>query len=154
MSNKDNIKVFKWAVSKLQSEEYSYASSKGNFKQGTNKCNLFVADAYKKGANKTSPRHYSYGIIPRDTPATASEIYDEGSSDILSGKIGDILAYKHDYSDATGHTVIYTGNVKIKGYPSPNGFGTIGAGSFTINYRDEKFLIEHGYTSPHILKVK
>ena len=150
----NNIKAFKWAVSKLGDTDYAQRATNGDFKSGTNKCNLFVSDAYKKGAGVISPRRKLFGLIPRG-PATAGALADMGTSDRSSARIGDIASWSVNYSDATGHTTIYTGNVNIKGYKRQGDeWGTIGAGSFSVNYRNSSYLRDNtqGHNLPQNAK--
>ncbi len=60
------------------------------------------------------------------------------------------MSWAMNYSDATGHTTIYTGAVNIIGLPKvPRGqVGTIGAGEKTVNYNFSKSnaMVSHGYT--------
>ena len=144
-----NIKAFKWAASKLGDKDYGYYVANGNFDDTSDKCNLFVSDAYKKGAGVTSPRHpTSLFGLRGGGPATAGALADMGTSDRSSAKIGDIVSWRKNYpgSAATGHTTIYTDNVNIKGYPkNSNEWGTIGAGAKTINYRTNTYLINKHY---------
>jgi hypothetical protein len=132
--------------------------AKGDFDAGTNKCNLFVSDMVKSSGAEP-PQRYKFGIIPRG-PVTAGELGD-ASKTLLSivsagdAKIGDVVGFKKDFSDATDHTVIFAGDVGIikdgtqygptAADSSP---GTIGAGSDAINHRSMNYLDSHDYKNP------
>lgn len=147
-----NIKAFKIAVSLIGSTKYAYDTANGDFKVGTNKCNLFVYDVLTK-AGYSAPIRKVYGFIPRG-PATAGSLAkdDIPNTKLISlneARIGDVMSWSINYSDATGHTTIYTGRVNIKGKArSSDQLGTIGAGEFTVNYRrhNEPAMVDSHYT--------
>lgn len=147
-----NIKAFKIAVSLIGSTKYAYDTANGDFKVGTNKCNLFVYDVLTK-AGYSAPVRKVYGFFPRG-PATAGSLAkdDIPNTKLISlneARIGDVMSWSINYSDATGHTTIYTGRVNIKGKArSSDQLGTIGAGEFTVNYRrhNEPAMVDSHYT--------
>ena len=147
-----NIKAFKIAVSLIGSTKYAYDTANGDFKVGTNKCNLFVYDVLTK-AGYSAPIRKVYGFIPRG-PATAGSLAkdDIPNTKLISlneARIGDVMSWSINYSDATGHTTIYTGRVNIKGKArSSDQLSTIGAGEFTVNYRrhNEPAMVDSHYT--------
>ena len=147
-----NIKAFKIAVSLIGSTKYAYDTANGDFKVGTNKCNLFVYDVLTK-AGYSAPVRKVYGFIPRG-PATAGSLAkdDIPNTKLISlneARIGDVMSWSINYSDATGHTTIYTGRVNIKGKArSSDQLGSIGAGEFTVNYRrhNEPAMVDSHYT--------
>ena len=103
-------------------------------------------------------------------PPTAGELQDPNenisNTRIVSQEniqIGDIASYQIPGArkGATGHTTIYAGQVDIKQsvagagdgkvithIPSKESYGTIGAGTDTVNYRDSKYLESTGNTNP------
>ncbi len=167
---KTNIKIFKAAAAKLGDTDYSKAVENGDFAAGKNKCNLFVADMVEKKGKVPFPEHQNTGLLGpfraikraimggKRSIATAGEL---GNSDarlkntrVVSkdkAVIGDIVSYRNDFltrniaDSATGHTMIYTGKVKIlkkgidDGIPKGGG-GTIGASTDQIRYRTFDYL--------------
>ncbi len=88
--------------------------------------------------------------------ATAASLAAMGTHDISSAKIGDIVSWRVNYSDASGHATIYTGDVNIKGDPRGNNeWGSIGSGESSVNYRDSTYLRNsiHGHYLPNNAKV-
>ena len=147
-----NVTAFKTAVSLIGSTQYAYATENGDFSAGTNKCNLFVYDVLTR-AGYSAPVRKRFGIVRG--PATAGSLANDDipNTKLVSldqARIGDVMSWAMNYSDATGHTTIYTGAVNIIGLPKvPRGqVGTIGAGEKTVNYNFSKSnaMVSHGYT--------
>jgi RHS repeat-associated protein len=155
-----NIKAFKWAVGQIGNAAYGVAAKNDGFAgadpstnfPGTNKCNLFSAHAYEKGAGVAFPRHDTlFGLLDRNGPATAGELATERFSGtelvgLDRARIGDVIAWKKNFIDATGHAAIFTGQVNIVGAPRPAGeFGTVGASADMVRYRTQGYLESHDY---------
>jgi len=154
-----NIQAFKWAAGELGNTGYAVAAAIDGFASGTNKCNLFCSHAYEQGAGVDFPRHYAFGLIQRSGPATAGELAESSlpGTQLLGigqARIGDVIAWKHTYSDATGHSAIFTGTVDIRGQKRPpNEWGTIGASSDMVRYRPQSYLEPTYGTNPGIRRI-
>jgi len=156
-----NIQAFKWAVSTLGSKDYATeaAAPIDGFAASSNKCNLYCAHAYEKGAQVEFPHRYVLGGTIRRGPVSAGDLATAaipGTSlvDISKAWIGDVIAWKRDFTGATGHSTIFTGFVDIKGQPRPPAeWGTIGASSDMVRYRTQGYLEGNGYTNPGIRRI-
>jgi RHS repeat-associated protein len=148
-----NVRAFEWAVSKLKSTDFATSASYSKFGPGRNKCNCFVAESYRKGANVSYPAQpkepgwkgwakYNFSF----NPATTTELYNgnlpgsKWSDSRIGAKLGDIVTWPR--AVGSGHTAIYTGRLIISGYDRPEygDFGAIGAGSGTVNYITNSFM--------------
>lgn len=87
------------------STEWAYEVRKDDFKPGTHKCNKFVYDILKKCGMDIRVN----GRAPTAAEWTSSSTI-EGCS-FVSGNphLGDVVAAKKEYRDATGHVAIITG---------------------------------------------
>lgn len=104
--------------------------SKDDFGVGTNKCNLFVYDIITS-ENASSGKPFKLPFANR-YPPTAKDwanpyFYIPGWKVVDNPQIGDIVAQKRDYSDATGHVAIVTGSYESTGTLTN---GTIGKSNF------------------------
>ena len=160
-----NINAFKIAVSLIGSTKYAHSVQNGRFKENTNKCNLFVYDVLTRAGFSAVPSRKAYGIF--DMPATAESLAEGNfpNSRIVSideARIGDVMSWKVNYRDATGHTTIYTGKVNILWRDSnqdltrkPHQYGTIGAGEHAVNYRrhDEEAMSNYPLDKAKIRRI-
>ena len=151
-----NIQAFKWAAGKLGNTSYAYNASKDidGFSAESNKCNLFVSHAYTKGAVVDFPQR-KFFFITRGGPPTAGDLATKKISgttivDVDNARIGDLMSWKRDdFSDATGHTSIFTGTIDIVGQTRESGeWGTIGASEDMVRYRGPRYMEQHGYKNP------
>jgi RHS repeat-associated protein len=151
------------AAKSIDRTDYAYSAKKGNFSSNTNKCNLFVNDTVEKTGAKFPKRTNFWGN--EAGPVTAGTLGDStaklpGLSVVPDSdkKIGDVVAWKRtDFSDATGHTAIYAGNVGILAkdgtvYRDATG-GAIGAGNNSVNYRTMSYLAAHKYINPVFRRI-
>ena len=127
----ENVRVNIASLAKdhIGSVSWNYNEVKGNLGAGTNKCNLFVYDvAIAAGADLGLPNRG--GIRQRvnniQTPPTAEQWADKNFKipgwRVLSpnetSMPGDVVAEKINYSDASGHVAIVSGNGKTIGTSS------------------------------------
>jgi RHS repeat-associated protein len=167
------IQTFEAAAEQLGSTAWAYAGKKDEFGPNTNKCNKFCADVASQSGFRYPRHRILWGLIERPSPATAGELGDPGVQ--LPGlsvvpeaqkKIGDVVGFKKNFSDATGHSAIYAGDVDIiKGgrdvrkdnQAQPGQDATIGAGEFTVNYRTLyylKYIDPHRYDNPVYRRIE
>lgn len=108
-------KIAQTAEKYIDADDWAYDKKKDNFGLMTNKCNKFVSDILNEaGASTYFERHsVSYDLVPlkKQRPYMAGEWGDEnlkirGWKIVKTPRRGDIVAYKHSYSDATGHVAI------------------------------------------------
>lgn len=166
-----NVSAFREAVRNLSSTSYAYAVRNGFFLPGTNKCNLFVRDVYVNSigsfpASQTSRANSALGWlgwepIPVTARALATKdfsgwVRSSGPNAVSQARIGDVISWDMNFADATGHTAIFTGSVQIDNNRPQNGstFGTIGAGEYFVNYRDQQYLEERNYINPSIQSTR
>ena len=111
-SNEDNAtRIVNTAMKYRDSDVWSYAKRKDNFKENTNKCNKFVYDILKEAKAGATGRIGISGINPTTAGAWADESKKRiGNWRLLepgeTPKPGDIAAHQQNYSDATGHVGI------------------------------------------------
>jgi hypothetical protein len=91
--------------------DWAYNAEKDGLPSGTNKCSQFVYDSLKDGGiNMGLPKGringYPYNAGDWGNPETKIP----GWVVVSEPQRGDIVAYAHDYSDASGHVGFYTGN--------------------------------------------
>lgn len=107
-------RIARTAEKYVGSKDWSYETSKDNFDSNTNKCNKFVYDVTDEaGASPGTPNgnwlKIALGGDP--SPPTAGQWADPAYK-IPNWKVvnrpqrGDVAAYSHRYSDATGHVAI------------------------------------------------
>jgi len=122
-----------WAKAVIGSENWAYDGSVDGYPAGVNKCNVFVADMIQDAGatpmefERFSWSHFSevkyYALAGQWANATLDPTGSQYGWMIVSKpEPGDVFAYPHAYSDATGHSGIYIGN--------GNG---VWAGQYTIN---------------------
>ncbi|MCF0124477.1 MAG: LysM peptidoglycan-binding domain-containing protein [Clostridia bacterium] len=116
-------KIANMAESCEGSDDWSYSTAKDNFGKNTYKCNKFVYDVTNDcDASIGTPNGNILKKIfgKTDCPPTAGQLGDPNYSidnwtPLMDGEIpmpGDIISESHDYSDATGHCGIITGEQK------------------------------------------
>jgi hypothetical protein len=108
------IRTFQAAADQVGSTGWAYDKARGAFPANTNKCNLFVCEMVESSGAR-SPRyghspHWPYlaGTMGQDRELPALSRVKPGDE-----KIGDVAAIPHRYSDASGHALIYAGDVDI-----------------------------------------
>lgn len=129
------------AKSYKDSELWNYDVAKDNFGKNSYKCNKFVYDVTtESSASIGTPNGNLLKKITRktDCPPTAGQLGDkdydiENWTPLMKGEIpmsGNIISEAHDYSDATGHTGIITGdkqtassNARVNGKITINDWG-------------------------------
>ena len=163
------------AIREIGSTAYAQgANYSAQFPSGTNKCNVFVSDMIRSGYG-VAPTHvrvsliesmiagYGVAIGPslKEGPATAAQWSRASKPGMTSvseedAVFGDIAASDNGAAGsipgvgASGHTTVFTGDVAVvdlngKLHSPVGGWGTVGAGTDTVNYRDRNYLESHGY---------
>lgn len=94
------------------SKDWNYENSFDNFDENTNKCNKFVYDVTTEaGASPGTPNGF-LGNSPPTAGQWADPKYSiKGWKIVSKPQRGDVVAYAHNYSDATGHVAIIGANV-------------------------------------------
>jgi hypothetical protein len=152
------IIAFEEAAKAIGATDYAVAVKNGDFEVNTNKCNLFVNDIVEKAGAKFPKRKNFWGN--ESGPVAAGTLGDPrirlpGLKVVADADkaIGDVVAWKRtDFSDATGHTAIYAGQVGIIAKDGTvnrySDGGAIGAGATTINDRSMTYMTQHKYVNP------
>ncbi len=129
-SDKDAVQVVKkdirtsgekaadWAKDQVGKSDYSRSLSlKGGLLYlFRSKCNLFVADAYEKGAEVSFPYRKNSGLrtTPPGADAFANPNNSYGNYKVVNDlQLGDIIAYTKPPGRDHGHLAIYVGNNQV-----------------------------------------
>ncbi len=106
-------KIIKNARAKEGISDYAYKTEIDNFGEDTNKCNKYVYDVLEEsGASPGTPNGNSLKkAVGLGSPPTAGDWanpdFNIPNWDVVSTpQAGDVVAYAHQYSNATGHVAI------------------------------------------------
>ena len=115
--NRIREKIVLNAEADLGSTKWNFEVSIDDFGENTNKCNKFVYDKLvQSGADPGTPNGFF-----SDNPPTAGQWADpnfklKGWKVVSNPRRGDVVAYRYNYSDATGHVAIVGANARAIRY--------------------------------------